>query len=162
MTFRNILQLTFAAILCVGTPSLHARSQSTSGNQTMDHAQIQSTIDINNVAVAAGDMQRILATYEPEAVLMGQHGMPAKGTSALREAFAQFLVLQPKITILNQDIVQADDIALHAYTWKMNGKTPDGNPVEQSGVSTVVLRKQPDGRWLMVIDNPFAGQLLRN
>jgi ketosteroid isomerase-like protein len=93
---------------------------------------------------------------------MGQPGMPAKGTSALREAFAQFLVLQPKITILNQDIVQADDIALHAYTWKMKGKTPDGNPVEQSGFSTVVLRKQPDGRWLMVIDNPFADQLLRN
>ena len=88
--------------------------------------------------------------------------MPAKGTPALREAFRQLLVIQPKITILNQDIVQANDIALHAYTWKMNGKTPDGNPVEQSGFSTVVLRKQPDERWLRVIDNSSADQLLRN
>jgi ketosteroid isomerase-like protein len=93
--------------------------------------------------------------------MMGQPGMLATGTQALREAFSQFLALKPKITIVNQDVIQADDIALHSYTWKMSGKTPDGNPVEQSGFSVVVLRKQKDGRWLMVIDNPFGDYLLR-
>ena len=42
----------------------------------------------------------------------------------------------------------------------MTGKTPDGFPIEQSGFSVVVLRKQTDGQWLMVIDNPFGDHLV--
>jgi uncharacterized protein (TIGR02246 family) len=160
MTSRTILRLTCFTFLLFGTPSIHAQSQADQGNQTVEHAQIQSTIDTNNSAVATRDIDGILATYEPNAVLVGQPGMPVMGTPALREAFRQFLVLNPKITIVSQDVIQAGDIALHSYTWKMSGKAPDGNPVEQSGFSVVVLRKQTDGRWLMVIDNPFGGHLL--
>ncbi len=127
----------------------------------MEHTQIQHTIDTNNAAVAALDMDGILATYEPSATLVGQPGMPPSvGTLALRAAFTQFLGLNPKITIVNQDVIQSSDVALHTYTWTMSGKTPDGHAVEQSGFSIVVLRKQPDGRWLMAIDNPFGDQLL--
>jgi ketosteroid isomerase-like protein len=42
----------------------------------------------------------------------------------------------------------------------MAGKTPDGTSIEQTGFSAVVLRKQADGRWLMVIDHPFADAIL--
>jgi len=158
---KPVSHLTCLAFLLLGTPSLYAQSTTEQGKQTMEHSQIQTIIDSNNAAVAAGNMDDILATYEPNAVLLGQPGMPAAGTSALREAFKQFLVLNPKITIVKQDVVQANDIALHTYTWKMAGKTPDGNPVTQSGFSIVVLRKQPDGRWLMAIDNPFGDHLLQ-
>jgi uncharacterized protein (TIGR02246 family) len=160
MKSTSIRRLTAFAILLFSTQAMHAPSHADQGKQTMDHTQIQSTIDTNNAAVAAGNMDNILATYEPNAVLVGQPGMTATGTTALREAFKQFLVLNPKITIVSQDLIQAGDIALHSYTWKMSGKAPDGNPVAQSGFSVVVLRKQTDGRWLMVIDNPFGDQLL--
>jgi uncharacterized protein (TIGR02246 family) len=160
MKTTSIRRLTVFAFLLFGTQAMHTPSQADQGNQTMEHAQIQSTMDTNNAAVAAGNMDAILATYEPNAVLIGQPGMPATGTAALREAFKQFLFLNPKIKIVSQDLIQSSDIALHSYTWKMSGKTPDGNPVEQSGFSIVVLRKQPDGRWLMVIDNPFGDHLL--
>jgi uncharacterized protein (TIGR02246 family) len=159
MTSRTILRATCFAVLLFGAQSIQAQSTD-QGNQAVEHSRIQSTIDTNNAAVAAGDMDAILATYEPNAVLVGQPGMPAMGTAALREAFKQFLALAPKLTIASQEVIQADDIALHSYTWKMSGKAPDGSPVEQSGFSVVVLRKQPDGRWLMVIDNPFGDHLL--
>jgi uncharacterized protein (TIGR02246 family) len=125
-----------------------------------DSLQIHSTIEANNAAVAAGDLDAILATFEPTGVLVSQPGMPVAGTAGLREAFKQFTGLSPKITITSHEVIQTDEIALHASTWKMTGKTPDGKPMEQSGFSTVVLRKQPDGRWLMVIDNPFGDLLL--
>jgi uncharacterized protein (TIGR02246 family) len=160
MTLFKIRRLTCAATLLLIASTFHAHSQN-KGKITMDHAQIQSTIDANNAAVAAGNMEAILATYEPGAVMMAQPGMTSSGTAALREAFNHFLALNPKITIIDQEVVQAADIALHSYTWKMNGKTPDGHPVEQSGFSLVVLRKQSDGRWLMAIDNPFGDSLLR-
>lgn len=161
MTSTTLRQLTVFAFLLFGTQAMQGPSQADQGNQTVDHSKIQSTIDDNNAAVAAGNMDNILATYEPTAVLLGQPGMPVTGTAALREAFRQFLVLNPKITIVSQDVIQSGDIALHSYTWKMAGKAPDGSPVAQNGFSVVVLRKQPDGRWLMVIDNPFGDQLLR-
>ncbi len=122
--------------------------------------QIQSTIDTNNSAASAGDIEAILATFEPNGVLMGQPGVPAKGTPALREAFKQFIAIEPKITIISHDTILADDIAVHSSTWKMSGKTPDGHLIEQSGFSVVILRKQSDGRWLIVIDNPFGDHLL--
>jgi uncharacterized protein (TIGR02246 family) len=135
---------------------IHAQSPADQGNQTVEHSQIQSTIDSNNAAVAAGDMDGILATYEPNAAMVAQPRMTVMGTPALREAFKQFLAINPKITIVSQDLIQAGDIALHSHTWKMSVKTPDGHSVEQSGFSVAVLRKQPYGRWLMVIDNPFG------
>jgi ketosteroid isomerase-like protein len=42
----------------------------------------------------------------------------------------------------------------------MTGKVPDGTDIKQSGLSVVVLRKQADGKWLMVFDNPFGQHLL--
>lgn len=161
MTSRTFQRLMCLAFVMLGTQSIHAQSQNNQGSQTVEHAQIQSTIDTNNAAVSARDIEGVLATYEPDAVLVGQPGMPVMGTSALREAFKQFLALDPKLAVTGQEIIQAGDTALHSYTWKMSGKAPDGTPIEQSGLSVVVLRKQSDGRWLMVIDNPFGNHLLQ-
>lgn len=160
MTSKSFQKLICLAALLLGAHPVFAQSQN-QDNQTMEHAQIQATIDTNNAAVAAGDLEGALATFEPNAVMAAQPGMHAMGTPALREAFKQFMAIKPKITVTSQDVIQADDIALHSYTWNMSGKTPDGSPIEQSGFSVVVLRKQKDGRWLMVIDNPFGDQLLK-
>jgi uncharacterized protein (TIGR02246 family) len=127
----------------------------------MEHAQIQSTVEANNAAVSAGDIEAALATFEPTAAMVAQPGMTVQGTPALREAFKQFLAISPNVTVTGQDVIQAGDIALHSFTWAMSGKAPDGSPIEQSGYSNVVLRKQADGRWLMVIDNPFGDALLK-
>ncbi|NGO56158.1 YybH family protein, partial [Allomesorhizobium camelthorni] len=77
-----------------------------------DHARIQSTIDAMTSAFARGDIDGVMATYEPDAVVVGQPGKPVSGTPALREMFAGFIALNPKFTFTSQDIVQAKDIAL--------------------------------------------------
>lgn len=122
--------------------------------------EINAVIDANNAAVATGDMDAILATFEANGVLVGEPGTHAKGTPALREAFSQFIAINPQISVTEHEVIEAHDIALHSSTWKMTGKTPDGFPIEQSGFSVVVLRKQADGKWLMVIDNPFGDHLV--
>jgi uncharacterized protein (TIGR02246 family) len=156
---RSILQLTCLALFAFSTPSLHA--QSDQGTKPMDHSEIQKTIDTNNAAVAALDIEAILATYEPNAVMATEPGKSATGTEALRGAFQYFLAVKPKIAVTNSEVIQAGDLAMHSYTWNMTGKAPDGSPVEQSGLSVNVLRKQANGRWLMVIDNPFGDRLIK-
>ena len=126
----------------------------------MENAQINAVIEANNSAVGAGDMDAIIATFEENGVLVGQPGMTAQGNPALREAFAGFMAINPQITVHSHEIIQADDIALHSSTWTMRGQTPDGHPIEENGFSTVVLRRQNNGEWLMVINNPFGNHLV--
>jgi ketosteroid isomerase-like protein len=42
--------------------------------------------------------------------------------------------------------------------WTLNGTSPEGGPVEIAGQTSDVLRRQSDGNWLIVIDNPFGAQ----
>jgi ketosteroid isomerase-like protein len=37
----------------------------------------------------------------------------------------------------------------------VTGVTPDGSPLVTT--TTEILRRQPDGRWLHVVDDPFFG-----
>lgn len=126
-----------------------------------EHPRIQATIDAMTNAFASGDIDRIMTTYEPGAVVVGEPGAPVTGSSALRAMFASFVAVNPKFVFLDHEIIEAGDLALHFNTWRMTGTAPDGTPVEQGGLSVVVLRRQPDGRWLMVIDDPYGDWLLR-
>jgi uncharacterized protein (TIGR02246 family) len=159
---QSILRSTITALLALGLTSACAHAQTTTSerNVPIDHNAIQSTIDANNNGVAAKDMTAILSTYETGAAMVGPQGDVATGTEALRAAFAGFLAANPKITVVKSDLAVASDIALHTYSWTMTGQTPDGHSFQQQGLSAIVLRKQADGKWLMVIDHPFADKVL--
>ena len=126
----------------------------------MENEQINAVVEANNAAVASRDMEAILATFEEGGAMQGQPGMVAQGMEALRGAFGHFIGMKPQISVIAHEIIQTGDIALHSSTWDMKMTAPDGSEIEQSGFSVVVLRKQADGRWLMVIDNPFGANLM--
>lgn len=54
----------------------------------------------------------------------------------------------------------AGDTAVHFAPWSMQGTDPAGNPVAGNGLSVAILKRQPDGGWKMVIDNPYGDRLL--
>jgi uncharacterized protein (TIGR02246 family) len=154
MRFKTFTTI-FASLCLMGATTAFA-AETTS----KDHDDILATVHSMTSAFEAHNMKGILAQYEPSAVLVAQPGQPLQGTPALTAAFNQFIAVNPKFTFINEEIIQADDIAMHINVWKMTGKLPDGTPVQQGGLSVVVLRKQADGKWLMVIDNPYADRLL--
>jgi uncharacterized protein (TIGR02246 family) len=125
-----------------------------------DKAKVLSTIDDMVSAFHKGDIDGIMRTYEPAAVVVGEPGKPASGTPALRAMFAGFIAAKARFTFLGHEVLQADDIALHLTPWRMTGIAPDGTAVAASGLSIAVLRRQADGRWLMVIDDPYGDALL--
>jgi len=51
-------------------------------------------------------------------------------------------------------VILANDIALLFSKWNLSD--PEGNAVELSGQTSDVVRRQADGSWLFVIDNPFG------
>src|SRR5262245_9827122 len=121
---------------------------------------IVSTILTMTEAFQDGDIPAILRTYEPGAAVLGAPGQPLAGEAALRAMFAAFIAVKPEFTYAGHDVVIADDLALHLSPWQMDGMAPDGTAVRHKGLSVAVLRRQPDGRWLMVIDQPYGDALL--
>ena len=107
-------------------------------------------------AFNAGDLDALMALYEPEASIAPAPGEVVTGHAAIRSALAGFLVLKGQMTITTLRIVAADDVALLHGCWILSGTDPDGNAVELAGRNSEVARRQPDGRWLFAIDNPFG------
>jgi ketosteroid isomerase-like protein len=52
------------------------------------------------------------------------------------------------------EVLRADDVALVVNEWTMTGTAPDGSEVRQGGRSSDVVRRQPSGGWLVLVDKP--------
>jgi uncharacterized protein (TIGR02246 family) len=109
-------------------------------------------------AFNAGDPEALLALYVPHARLMPEPGQVVTGHAAIREALTAFFAIKGRMTVKTVYAVQAGDIAMMQAQWQLNGTAPDGQQVALNGKTSEVVQRQPDGRWLFLIDNPNAGQ----
>jgi ketosteroid isomerase-like protein len=66
----------------------------------------------------------------------------------------ELLAVGPAITAETVDVLTGGDVALVVNDWKMTGRAPDGTAIQQAGRSADVVRRQADGRWLVVVDKP--------
>jgi uncharacterized protein (TIGR02246 family) len=109
-------------------------------------------------AFNAGDVDALMSLYEVGAVLARQEGQPAVGAEAIRADMNGFLALTGTITLETRKVVVTGDLALLHGRWSITATAPDGSPITMSGRSAEVARRQPDGTWLYVIDNPFSDE----
>ena len=101
-----------------------------------------------------GDLDGLVELYEPAAVFESQPGVTVRGRHAIREALGDLLALRPTITAEVEQVLIGDDVALVVNRWAMTGTAPDGSSVRSDGRSADVVRRQDDGRWLVLIDKP--------
>jgi uncharacterized protein (TIGR02246 family) len=110
-------------------------------------------------AFNAGDVEALLALYEPDAALVPQPGTVVEGTAAIRDSLRWFLDRGGKITLDTKLVLCVGDLAFLANRWSLTGGTmPDGSPAELGATTAEVARRQPDGTWLYVIDNAWGDQ----
>ena len=64
--------------------------------------------------------------------------------------------MKPTMTIEVPIVVESGDTALLHSRWTLKGTGPDGSPVEMEMQGTEIVRRQANGNWLFVIDNPFS------
>ena len=107
-----------------------------------------------------GDIEGVMASYESKATVVFEPGKPVSDPAVLRDMFKGAFTLNPKFSYSGHEVFVVNDIAVHIAPWTMRGKTPDGADIEQKGLSIAVRRRQPDGKWLMVIDNPHGQYLM--
>ena len=131
------------------------------GEISMQDQAILTAIEAMTSAFEAGNMDRVMQSYEPEAAIAFEPGQPISDAAMARAAFEGFSQVNPEFTYSGHEVIHAGDIALHIAPWSMVGQTPDGQQIQQSGLSVAVLRQQGDGSWRMVIDNPHGAHLMQ-
>ena len=95
-----------------------------------------------------GDVEAILALYEPGAVLVAG-GKPVTGHDGIRDALNVFLSSGAHMKLDTPAVIEAGEgLAMLHGAWSL------GPPSATQGLSTEVVRRQPDGSWRFVIDNP--------
>jgi ketosteroid isomerase-like protein len=111
-------------------------------------------------AYNARDLEQMMLLYEPDAVLVnGPAAEPAVGTSAIRESLAGFIALGGSLRLVQRRFCLVhSDFALISIDFALTAaRAPDGSPLELSGTTVELARRQSDGTWKYLIDLPFAG-----
>ncbi len=112
--------------------------------------------DLFPEAMNARDIDAMLALYEPDTVFVPEPGKtPVQGEQALRAHLRTFTDAYPELSTEVRHVVQAGDIALSWIPWSMKRTRADGTQETISGRAVNVVRRQPDGTWRTLIDNPF-------
>jgi ketosteroid isomerase-like protein len=108
-------------------------------------------------AFNAGDIEALMALYEPDAALVPQPGAIAEGSATVRESLRWFLDRGGRISLETKLVLRVGDLAYLANRWSLTGGTmPDGSAAELGATTAEVARLQHDGTWLYVIDNAWG------
>lgn len=108
-------------------------------------------------ALNAQDLEAALSLYEDGAILVPEPGVVVTGLDEIREELADLLTLKPTGTITTKTTDLTGDIALMHSPWTQVGTNEDGAKVSFSGIAAEVVRRQTDGTWKYVIDDPWGG-----
>jgi uncharacterized protein (TIGR02246 family) len=111
-------------------------------------------------AINDGDLERLMTLYEPGATVVFGPGRVATGPGAIREGNQGLLALRPRFALQVAQVLHGADLALLLSPWTMTGTGPDGAPLKLRGTTADVVRRQRDGSWLFIIDNPLGSGLV--
>ncbi len=105
----------------------------------------------------AADLDGLVALYEPRGAFVPQQGEAVTGTAAIREALAGLVAMKPKLKMGIKKVVTAgDDLAVVYNDWSLSAVGPDGTALDMVGKAIEIVRRQPDGTWRFVVDDPWA------
>jgi uncharacterized protein (TIGR02246 family) len=94
--------------------------------------------------VNAGDAEGLADLYEPDAVIAFPPGRLTQGREAIVELYRQMVAQKPQFSYEEPlTTLISGDIALTATEAQ-----------DEAGARAQVVRRQPDGSWLRVLDRP--------
>lgn len=125
-----------------------------------DEIDVQTAIEHMTTAFQDNRIDAVMEAYEPGAAVLFEPGQPVTDAQQLRQMFGGMAAAKPVFTYSGHEVIVSGDTAVHIAPWQMTVHTPDGQDIRQSGLSIAVLRRQADGSWKMVIDNPHGSRLL--
>ena len=106
--------------------------------------------------VNAGELDLLVALYEPDATLAAAPGQLAAGTDAIRAALKPMLDAGMKLKLNVTQTIVAGDVAVTYNEWTGVAPLPGGEGLKLAGKAMEICHRQPDGTWRFAIDDPYA------
>jgi uncharacterized protein (TIGR02246 family) len=122
----------------------------------MSTATPQQVLESIVMGINTGDLERLLPLYEHDAAFAAQPGDLAHGPSGVRDALSRFIAMEGTLDLKVTRVLEAGDLALVVGVWSFDATGPNGEPVRLESQNADVLRRQADGTWRFVIDNPWG------
>ena len=106
--------------------------------------------------INTGNIDGLMSLYESEAAFAAQPGALAHGLPGVRQSLTAFINMKGTLDLTVTRVLEAGGLALVVGVWSFTGSGPDGAPLVITGRNADVLRRQADGSWRFVIDNPWG------
>ncbi len=103
-----------------------------------------------------GNIDFLMTLYEMDACFASKPGQAVNDLDSIRRTLQDFIHMGAKLEAIVRRVIQASDLALLITEWSIHGNESDGKPINLVGRGTVVLRRQQNGTWFMVIENPWG------
>ena len=107
-------------------------------------------------AFNVGDVEALISLYEPDAILMVD-GKEVRGRENIRAAFHSMLSAGLQMSLTTRAIIESHEgLAILHGEWSVRRTMATDRQPSTRGLSTELVRKQPDGTWMFIIDNPYT------
>ena len=160
-TLFNTLRVTaaFVLLIIVSGPAYAERQFSAGTLELIDASQRSTPADLLALLgrlMEARNIDAIMAIHEEDAAMVEWGGGVARGDSNIRQVYADFFESDPILKVRALQIVEAGGVAIILGDYTLDYTNENGNIVSVDGKFGDMVRKQPDGSWLYLLDNPYA------
>lgn len=103
-----------------------------------------------------GDLKGALSCFHPEGVYIERDGQEIKGLDNIEKALRGICLWKPDIQGISQRVAIVGNLAMWTDKYAVKAKRPNGDLMEMEGVTACIMKRNIDGIWLWLVDNPFA------
>jgi len=125
-----------------------------------DRTNIEGSARYFQNCVRNGDVDGALDCFVDEAIYVTRIGTFVSGKENIRKALDQVCGLKPDLQAQRSKGFTVDNITAWVDEWTMKAKLPNGTELEMKGTSSDILKKQPNGNWAYLVDNPYGAEYL--
>ena len=112
--------------------------------------------------IKKGDAAGALSCFHPEAVYSDRDGKELRGLEQISLAMNEICRLKLDIQGEVPHVTVVNDVAMWLDQWEMTGVAPDGHAIHMTGHTSCIMKRNEDGVWLWLVDNPFGAAILKN
>lgn len=109
-----------------------------------------------------GDLQGVLSCFGEDAIYIERDGKEISGLQNIKKSMVHLCTWKPEIIGSKHKVTTVGNLAIWIDKYSLKAIMPDGNPIEMSGATSCIMKKNDKGIWLWLVDNPFAGKVFED
>ncbi len=102
----------------------------------------------------AGDLEAVVALYEPNARFVARSGETVVGRDRIRDVLAGLIKSKTRLQSRVLKAITVDDVAMLYTDFQGTAVDASGKTIEVRSKAIEILRRQTDGNWQLIVGDP--------